>query len=71
VLEEMEGVRLRLVNAQHVKNVPGRKSDVSDAAWLAQLLECGLLRGGFVPDPAMARLHDLTRYRKKLVEDRC
>jgi hypothetical protein len=40
---------LRLCNAQHVKNVPGRKTDVSDAAWLAQLLECGLLRGSFVP----------------------
>ena len=70
VLEEMEGVTLRLVNAQHVKNVPGRKTDVCDAAWLAQLLECGLLRGSFVPDAAMARLRDLTRYRKKLVEDR-
>ena len=70
VLEEMPGVELRLVNAQHVKNVPGRKTDVSDAAWLAQLLECGLLRGSFVPEPVMARLRDLTRYRKKLVEDR-
>jgi transposase len=45
VLEQMEGVELLLVNAQHVKNVPGRKTDVSDACWLAQLLECGLLRG--------------------------
>ena len=70
ILEEMPGVTLRLVNAQHVKNVPGRKTDVSDAAWLAQLLECGLLRGSFIPEPAMARLRDLTRYRKKLVDDR-
>ena len=70
VLEDMPGVELKLVNAEHVKNVPGRKTDVSGAAWLAQLLECGLLRGSFIPEPAMARLRDLTRYRKKLVEER-
>ena len=52
---------------QHVKNLPGRKTDVNDAAWLAQLLECGLLRGSFVPPPVIARLRDLTRYRTKLV----
>lgn len=70
VLEDLAGVELLLVNAHHVKNVPGRKTDVSDAAWLAQLLECGLLRGSFVPPPVIARLRDLTRYRKKLVEAR-
>lgn len=70
VLEEEPSFELLLVNAQHVKAVPGRKTDVADAAWLAQLLECGLLRGSFVPPPAIARLRDLTRYRKKLVEDR-
>lgn len=59
-----------LVNAHHVKRVPGRKTDVSDAAWLAQLLECGLLRGSFVPPPVIAQLRDLTRYRKKLVQER-
>ena len=69
VLEDL-GVELLLVNPQHVKNVPGRKTDVQDAVWLAQLLECGLLRGSFVPPPAIARLRDLTRYRRKLVEDR-
>jgi hypothetical protein len=53
-----------LVNARHVKNLPGRKTDVSDAAWLAQLAECGLLRGSFVPPPVVAQLRDLTRYRK-------
>jgi transposase len=53
-----------------VKNLPGRKTDVSDAAWLAQMLECGLLRGSFVPTPVMARLRDLTRYAKKLTEER-
>ena len=70
ILEDLPGVELLLVNAHHVKNVPGRKTDVSDAAWLAQLLECGLLRGSFVPPPVIARLRDLTRYRKKLVEAR-
>jgi transposase len=70
VLEELDGVELLLANAHHVKNVPGRKTDVADAMWLAQLLECGLLRGSFVPPPVIARLRDLTRYRKKLIEDR-
>ena len=69
-LEDLDGVELLLVNAHHVKNLPGRKTDVNDAVWLAQLLECGLLRGSFVPSPVIARLRDLTRYRKKLIEDR-
>jgi transposase len=69
-LEEVRGLELMLVNARHVKNLPGRKTDVSDAAWLAQLAECGLLRGSFVPPPVIAELRDLTRYRKKLIEDR-
>jgi len=68
--EELDGVEVLLVNAQHVKNLPGRKTDVADACWLAQLLECGLLRGSFVPPPVISRLRDLTRYRKKLVEER-
>lgn len=70
VLEAMTGVELLLVNAHHVKNLPGRKTDVGDACWLAQLLECGLLRGSFVPPPVIVRLRELTRYRKKLIEDR-
>jgi transposase len=70
VLENSTLFELLLVNAHHVKNVPGRKTDASDAAWLAQLLECGLLRGSFVPPPVIARLRDLTRYRKKLTEGR-
>ena len=61
---------LMLVNAQHVKILPGRKTDVADAAWLAELLEHGLLRGSFVPEPEIRRLRDLTRYRKKLVQTR-
>src|SRR5512144_501733 len=70
VLESQPGGGLLLVNPHHVKKVPGRKTDVSDAAWLAQLCECGLLRGSFVPPPVIAELRDLTRYRKKLIEDR-
>jgi transposase len=70
VLEDRDGWELMLVNARHVKNLPGRKTDVSDSAWLAQLAECGLLRGSFVPPPVIACLRDLTRYRKKLIEDR-
>lgn len=59
-----------LVNAAHVKNVPGRKSDALDAAWLAELTECGLLRGSFLPPRQIAELRELTRYRKKLIEAR-
>jgi transposase len=67
VLEE-RGLELLLVNARHVKILPGRKTDVGDAAWLCELLECGLLRGSFVPPPAIRQLRDLTRYRKKLIQ---
>ena len=67
VLEEA-GFELLLVNARHVKILPGRKTDVSDAAWLAELLEHGLLRGSFVPPAPIRELRDLTRYRKRLVQ---
>jgi len=61
---------LLLVNAQHVKNVPGRKTDTGDAQWLCQLLECGLLRASFVPPKPIRELRDLTRYRKALIRER-
>jgi len=67
VLEE-RGFQLLLVNARHVKILPGRKTDVGDAAWLCELLECGLLRGSFVPPPAIRQLRDLVRYRKRLIQ---
>jgi transposase len=67
VLEE-RGLELLLVNARHVKLLPGRKTDVADAAWLAELLEHGLLRGSFVPPAAIRQLRDLTRYRKRLIQ---
>lgn len=61
---------LILCHAAHVKNVPGRKTDVSDAQWLCQLLEHGLLRGSFVPPKPVRELRDLTRYRKTLIKER-
>lgn len=61
---------LLLINMQELKHVPGRKSDVRDSAWLAQLLECGLLRPSFVPPPPIRELRDLTRYRVQQVRDR-
>ena len=69
----MEGERFEQVmvcNAAHVKNVPGRKTDVGDAVWLAQLLEVGLLRGGFTPPQDVVAIRDLTRYRHSLVAER-
>jgi transposase len=59
-----------LVNAAHMKQVPGRKTDVRDCVWIAQLLEHGLLRGSFVPPMPIRELRDLTRYRKALIQDR-
>lgn len=60
--------QLILVNAQHLKKVPGRKTDVSDAEWIAQCLQCGLLRGSFVPPEQVRQWRDLTRQRMKLLE---
>jgi transposase len=61
---------LLLVNARHIKNVPGRKTDVKDAAWIAQLLQYGLLSPSFVPPPEIRDLRDLTRQRTLLVRER-
>jgi transposase len=63
-------VQVQLVNARHVKMLPGRKTDVRDCEWLAQLLECGLLRGSFIPPAAVRDLRDLTRLRKTLIRER-
>jgi transposase len=59
-----------LVNARHVKQVPGRKTDVSDAAWLCRLAEAGLLRASFVPPKPIRQLRNLTRYRKTQIQER-
>ena len=61
---------LLLVNARHVKQVPGRKTDVSDAAWLCQLAEAGLLKASFVPPKPIRALRNLTRYRKTQIQER-
>ncbi|HEY7551517.1 MAG TPA: IS110 family transposase [Hyphomicrobiaceae bacterium] len=61
---------LLLANAQHIKAVPGRKTDVKDAEWIADLLRHGLLRPSFVPDRAQRELRELTRYRTSLVQER-
>jgi transposase len=58
-----------LVNPRHIKQVPGRKSDVKDAEWIAQLLQCGLLRSSFVPPRELRELRDLTRFRAQLASE--
>ena len=69
-LLEDAGFELMLVNARHVKNLPGRKSDVSDAAWLARLGAHGLVRGSFVPPAPIRELRDLTRARTMMTRER-
>jgi transposase len=59
-----------VVNAKHIKNVPGRKTDVKDSEWIAQLLRKGLLKASFIPPKPIRELRDLTRYRKKLIYQR-
>ena len=68
----LEGMfdELWLCNAQHVKNVPGRKSDLSDAEWLADVAAHGMVRPSFVPPPEIRELRELTRYRKTQVDAR-
>jgi transposase len=67
LIEQGRFEQVLVCNAAHVKNVPGRKTDAVDAAWLAELLECGLLRGSFIPEPKIKAVRDITRYRKKVV----
>jgi transposase len=65
-----DSFELLLVNARHVKQVPGRKTDMSDAAWLCQLAEAGLARASFVPPKPIRTLRNLTRYRKTQIQER-
>jgi transposase len=67
LIEQGRFEQVLVCNAAHVKNVPGRKTDAVDAVWLAELLECGLLRGSFIPEPKIKAVRDITRYRKKVV----
>jgi transposase len=71
VFNLLEGhFKVWVVNAQHIKKVPGRKTDMKDAEWIAQLLQCGLLKPSFVPDRQQRELRDLTRQQTKLVQQR-
>jgi len=67
---EILGVEVIVVNAQHLKHVPGRKTDVKDAEWIAKQLSAGNLRGSYVPDREQRELREITRYRKSLTEER-
>lgn len=69
-LLEVLNIEILLVNAQHVKAVPGRKTDVKDAEWIADLLRHGLLRASFVPDRNQRELRELVRYRRSLTEEK-
>jgi transposase len=69
-LLEPTAIKLFVVNAAHIKAVPGRKSDVKDAEWIAELLRHGLLKASFIPDRPQRELRELVRYRSSLVEER-
>ena len=70
LLEHGDFDKVLVCNAGHVKNVPGRKTDLADAEWLAQLLECGLLAGSFIPPADIKAARDVIRYRAKVVQSR-
>jgi len=63
-----DSLTIVLANARDIKNVPGRKTDIKDCQWIAQLLRCGLIKSSFIPPQPIRELRDLTRYRKKLIE---
>ena len=69
-LLEMEGIHTLVVNAQHIKAVPGRKTDVKDSEWIANLLRHGLLNGSFIPKREQRELKELVRYRRSMVQER-
>lgn len=69
-LLELAGIETLVVNAQHIKAVPGRKTDVKDAEWIAELLRHGLLRGSYIPSREQRELRELVRYRRSLIEER-
>jgi len=67
---EAENIKVLVVNARHIKTVPGRKTDVKDAEWIAELLQHGLLNGSYIPDRNQRELRELVRYRRSLIEER-
>src|SRR6266851_3175947 len=70
LIEHGDFEKVLVCNAGHVKNVPGRKTDMADAEWLAQLLECGLLAGSFIPPAEVKAARDVIRYRAKIAQQR-
>jgi transposase len=69
-LLEAEDIEFLVVNAQHIKAVPGRKTDVKDAEWIAKLLRHGLLKASYIPDRNQRELRELVRYRRSIIEER-
>jgi transposase len=69
-LLEAEDIKFLVVNAQHMKAVPGRKTDVQDAEWIAKLLRHGLLKASYIPDRNQRELRELVRYRRSIIEER-
>ncbi|WP_243300545.1 IS110 family transposase [Bacillus litorisediminis] len=69
-LLESEGIEFLVVNAQHMKSLPGRKTDVKDSEWIAQLLRHGLLQASFIPNRNQRELRELVRYRRSIIEER-
>lgn len=69
-LLELDDIKLLVVNAHHIKNVPGRKTDTLDAEWIANLLRHGLLNGSFIPEREQRELRELVRYRRSLIQER-
>lgn len=69
-LFELSGLPAMVVNAQHMKSLPGRKTDMKDAEWISDLLQHGLLRASFIPDRDQREIREVSRYRKSLVEER-
>src|SRR6266540_4776532 len=70
LIEHGDFEQVVVCNAGHVKNVPGRKTDLADAEWLVHLLECGLLRGSFIPPADIKAARDVIRYRTRVVQSR-
>ncbi|MEQ8155923.1 MAG: IS110 family transposase [Clostridiaceae bacterium] len=69
-LLENEGINIIVVNAQHIKGVPGRKTDVKDSEWIADLVRHGLVKASYIPNRAQRELREVTRYRQELIDER-
>lgn len=67
---EQEGIPIMVVNAQHIKIVPGRKTDVKDAEWIADLVRHGLVKASYIPNREQRELREITRYRQEIIEER-